>query len=333
MAYDYPLALYETQIGVENPAGQQATASIVLPGVAITPKPVVETMAVKRAGKAHKAGYYAVKEYTEAKVEGVPDYEGVLYLLASYLGTPNTTDTGAAGGALQHVWVHTGAEKGKSLTVESNPASGVAFRFIYGMVKSLELQMSRSESETSTSLSGEMFGAALQKGITPTEGTPLPFVPLLPTHGTLYAADTLADLDTAAALEADFSVGLKLGERYRPEWHIKREMADFAGVAVKSEQDIEVSLKVAADDAGLAWLDTLRISGRKYLRIEAVGPETSESGVMYSLTFDLPVMVSEAGEMSDEDGLYAAEWTLKAVWDDALGGVLRATLVNTRQSL
>ncbi len=334
MAYTYPTSLRDTRIGVETTPGTPVAAGILLPGISITPKPVVETITIPRAGRAFKRAIRAVKEYTEAKAEGTPDFNALVYFLASYLGAPTTTDVGAAGNAYQHDFaLVTGGEVGKTLTVEHTPAgTGEAFRFAYGVVKAMELTFSRSEGDTSASFSADLFGMALQRGITPSAATELTFAPILPTLVSLYVADTPAGLDTATPWEPAFQATLSFGERYRPEWHIRADQADFAGVIPKSEQEISITLKTAVDGNGLAWLDLLRAGGRKYVRVEAVGEEI-ETGQNYRLRLDFPVEVAEVGDFSDEDGLYAAEFTLQAVDDDALGAVCKGSLVNVVASV
>ena len=334
MAYDYPTSLRDTRIGVESTPGTAVAASVLLPSISITPKVAIEKMAIARAGRAFKKALYVVKEYTEAKAEGAPDFNALAYLFASYFGAPTTTDVGAAGDAIQHVFsLISGAELGKTLTVEHVPGgNGQAFRFAYGVLKSMELGFTRSSSGAEATFSGDMFGHTLDTNATASTATELTFAPILPTYVTLFAADTAAGLDTATALEADFQVSLSFGERYAPAWHIRKDLADFAGVTVKKEQEIKATLKVAADAAGLAWIDTMRSGGKKYLRVQAEGAEI-ESGYNYLLKIDLPVMVDEVGDFSDEDGIFAVEYTLQAVDDADLGAVCQATLVNVAASV
>ena len=53
----------------------------------------------------------------------------------------------------------------------------------------------------------------------------------------------------------------------------------------------------------------------------------------YTLQIDLAGMVSDVGQFSDEDGLFAVEWTLQAVYDSAWGNALEVAVINTLSTL
>ena len=98
--------------------------------------------------------------------------------------------------------------------------------------------------------------------------------------------------------------------------------------------DHEVKLTLAANAAGMALLDTMRLGQQKYVRIEAVGdPIAAAPTVNYTLIHDFALEVTDIGEISDSDGLSTIEWTFGLVDSTTLGGSSRHILITDLAAL
>jgi hypothetical protein len=147
--------------------------------------------------------------------------------------------------------------------------------------------------------------------------------------GTPYEYDPLPILAEHVLVEIDgtpqnrvLSVEVELTDRHAPVWYLDRD-ASWAST-VETEPSLTVSLLVAFDAQAEAVLNQLRTSATDYLTISALGPVVG--GVQNTLTIESPFAVESVEEFSDEDGVYAIGFSLRAIHADGDGPTF--TLVN-----
>jgi hypothetical protein len=149
--------------------------------------------------------------------------------------------------------------------------------------------------------------------------------PIIPEHISIYLDDTAAALGTTL-LTRVLSLNWSLASRFGPIWPINRAKTSFDG-HVETEPEGSVEMTMEADAVGMALLTAARAGTKKFLRIEAVGP-TIEDAYTYKLIVDLCVVVSEPGEFSDEEGVYAIPWTFRIAHDSTWGKAVDIDLYN-----
>jgi hypothetical protein len=218
----------------------------------------------------------------------------------------------------------------KSYTVEQG-GTVRAHKFNYGIVPELELTFNRDGIE----VGGSMLGQRLSDGITMTASpTTPPEIPILPTDIDVFLDTTSAGLGTTKltrVLEASW----KLGDRFNPVWVLNTANNSFVA-HVESEPTAELTLKMEADAAGMAQLTQLRAGSTRYVRIKGTSPTLAgASTAFYSLTLDSAAKVKDVSDFTDEDGVYAIEWTFDMVHDSGwgTGKAFTAQVVNKETTL
>jgi hypothetical protein len=146
------------------------------------------------------------------------------------------------------------------------------------------------------------------------------------TDVSVYLADSAATLGAASALENALSAGWKMSGVWGQFWPLKRGES-FTNV-VDTDLTAEVTLKVLADAGGMALLSNMREGASKFIRIGAISETMiGVTSTPYSLTIDAALKVKSVSEFSDEDGVYAVEWTFDVVHDATWGKATEITPV------
>lgn len=318
-----------TQIGVEATPGTAVAATKRLQAVSIEPGIKAEVQSFRPMGGKFPVLAALGKEWTEAKISGQAVYTDLVYLLASVLAyqAPEQVEPGTG---KAYRWAFTPGQSAedtvKTFTVECG--SGVrAGRFAYGLVTALGLKVSRGGVEVSGSMLGQRY--ADNKELT-SQATAIEPVPVLPTQVDVYIDDTAEDLGTTKLLRVP-SVEFEISDRFGPLWVLNSENDSWA-THVETVPKATLKLLVEADAAGMALLTAMRAGAKKFVRVQATGAEI-ETGNSYELTLDLCGTVTEVGEFSDEDGVYAVEWTLSATYDATWGQALTVEVVNELSGL
>lgn len=166
------------------------------------------------------------------------------------------------------------------------------------------------------------------KGAAPTN---IALQPILPTEVSIYLADTAAGLAGAAALTRALKASWKLGGRFNPLWTLDASQASWAA-HVEGEPTMEMKLMVEADSEGMGPLTQMRTGASKFMRIQAVGPLIA-GNYYYTLTIDMCGKVQPPSEFSDEQGVYAIEWTLTGAYDATWTKAVQIELTNTISAL
>ena len=169
---------------------------------------------------------------------------------------------------------------------------------------------------TTDSLTGGTTPATAVTTVTPGAApTEVELVPILGKQVSIYCDDTAANLGVTKllrVLEAEF----KLENRFGPLWVL--DQANQSWVAhVEIEPTCTTRLFLEADAAGMALLAIMRAGTSRFIRIEGVGD--AFSGGTYLIRVDVCGQVSEVGDYSDQDGVYAIEWTFTAIQDATWG--------------
>jgi hypothetical protein len=313
------------QIGVEGTAtpGTAATATRELAALSVEPSVQVEIDAFRPMGKKFSTVTALGKEWSEASLSGRATYTEIVYPLASVVSRINPVVGTALTNGTAYVWSFSPrssvADNPATYTIEQGDTTVRAHRMTYGTVTELGISFSRDAIE----LSGAMIARQLEDGITLSGGgttaTQVALVPVLPTDVSVYIGTSPTHLNSATALTRALSAEWKLGDRFGPIWTLDARENSWAGL-VETEPNLEVSLTVEADAAGMALLPLARSGETRFLRVEALGGSVPGTNLRYRLTVDTAFKVSDVGEFSDEDGLYALEYTLKGVSDSTYWG-------------
>jgi len=323
------------QIGVESTPGTAVAAAKRLGSIGFTLAPHIETNANRPMGQKYPNLHILGQEWSTLSIEGAPAYTELPYIFASLVSAPTVTqymDSATPTGAYRYVFDSNpfGDDAPKTFTIEQG-SSARAARAAGCLITGVEIGLSRSE----VSLSGDAIGALFEDGITMTSTpTQLPQVPVRPTELTFYMDDTWAGLGTTKLTRA-LSGSFKLDSRYGPLWVVDASKPSYVAT-VETEPGLEATLLQVMDAQGMENLVHLRKGETRYFRMEAVGPriyDGASTDYFHKLTIDLAAQVSDVAEPSDEDGVYAIEWTLGGVTDSTSGKAFHIEVVTTTAAL
>jgi len=319
-----------TQIGVETEAGTAVAAGKLLQALSIEPAIKADVSTFRPIGGKYTTIAALGKEWVEAKISGeVACYNHLAYLLAGILNKPTPVQQGATAA---YLWTFTPAQTAAdtiaTFTVEQG-SSARAGSFAYGLISSLGLSFSREK----IAVSGTMLGQAYEDGITMTaKPTAIAVKPILPTDLDVYLDDTSAGIGTTK-LTRVLSGSLDISDRFGTLWAINSAVSGFAA-HVETPPTAQLKLLVEADATGMGLLTPMRAGDKRYIRLAAEGPTIADT-YKYALQIDLCGVVTDVGEFSDEDGVYAVEWTFDVAYDAAWasGQALKVLLTNVLSAL
>lgn len=299
------------QFGVESVPGTAVAADKLFNSLTVSPGEKVDMQDFRPTGQKYSSIVVPGKEWVEFGIEGIGDYTEIIYALSSILSTASvgTVDTSAK------EWTYSPASRGadvtKTFTIEQGDANK-AHKFTYGLFTSLEMEFSRD----GVKLGGSGIGQALADNITLTASpTALTQKPMLPTHIDVFLDDTSGALGTTKYVRV-LNAKLTIGDRFNPIWALNSTIGSFVA-HVESVPTVEIELLLEADSVAMLLLGTLRAGATKFLRLKAnSGTDLAGAATLpYLFQFDMAGKISDVSDFSDEDGVYAITWTMKAVHD------------------
>lgn len=329
--------LQRSQLGVEGTPGTAVPANKALTGVSVSLNPMINIGTFRPKGYKFQTLTLPGSEWVEGELEGVLTYSELPYLLASVLDTPApATQPDGVGAPDVYEWTFQPASTTEDTpvtytveeggTVRAHRATGV-------LVTEFGFEFQR-QAEDGIELSGAVLGKKLQDGVVltgaPTEVTA---VPVLPQHFSVYLDDTDAGLGTTK-LGRVLKLAVSVESRWGPLWVIDRDQDSYVAT-LETEPEVTCTLTVEADAAGMAQLELARTGVTRYMRLDAAGPTIpgGTAALAYGLQWDLAGKVSEVSEFSDEDGVYAMEFTWTTVHDPAWARAMQVQVRNTLAGL
>ena len=322
------------QIGVESTPGTAVAAIKRLGSIGFNLAPKIETNSQRPIGQKYANLQILGKEWSEASLEGAPSYTELPYVLSSLMSTGTVTAVmDGATDTLMKKWVFNsnafGADTPKTFTVEQG-SSVRAHRATNVIISDLTMHFSRTE----VTLEGTAIARALEDGITLTASpTMLPQTPVRPTEVSFFLDDTAAGLGTTKLTRA-LSGSFELSSRFGPLWVVDSALNSFV-TTIETEPTCQFTLMQEADAQGMANLTAMRNGTTKFLRIVATGPVLYTGGITVNSKFTLDVagQVSDVSDFSDEDGVYAIEWTFGSVVDSTWAKAFTAEVITSTTAL
>jgi hypothetical protein len=225
-----------------------------------------------------------------------------------------------------------GDDSPKTFTVEQG-SSFRAHRAANCILKEYTVKWSREE----ITLDGSWLAKAIEDGVTLTSSpTQLPQIPVKPADLSVYIdATSSTDLGTTKmtrVLKGEFSIA----DRYDPLWVVDAAQPSFVDT-VEGEPKVTMKITQMADAAAMANLTRMRNGQTVWIRLEGVGPTiyTPGSGpvISHRMTIDMAAQVMDIDKFSDEDGVFAINWTFGAVHDPVYGKAFSVKVITTTTAL
>jgi len=316
------------QIGVETTPGTAVAANKLLQAVEIAPGIKANVQSFRPRGAKFPTVAALGRNWTEAKIGGQAVYTDIVYLLAGILAYQAPTQQGTS---QAYKWTFTpdqsAADTIKTFTIEHGSAVR-AGKFSYGLVNSFGLKFDRSQAE----FSGSMLGQNYQDGISlTTSPTAIEPVPILPMHIDVFLDDSAAEIGTTKIEMENLQGSFEISDRFGAVWPINSSLSSF-GAHVETVPKTTLKLFLAANAIGMSPLAAMQNGDKRWIRIKATGP-VADTTYNYSFQLDICGTVTEVGEFSDQDGVYALEWTFQATYDAAWGKALSCEVINKLSTL
>jgi len=267
------------------------------------------------------------KEWNEAGISGPLTFTEIVYPLASVLNYAAPVQQGVT---IAYLWTFTppqaGVSTNKTFTIEMG-SSVRAHSSAYNLVTGLGFNITRDDVEVSGSILGHALADNITLTATPTE---IALVPVLPTQVSVYIDASGAALGTTKMLRV-LRANLEFGDRFSPVWPIDAAQTDFPA-HVEDLPTASLKLLMAADTQGMALLTTMRAGDKKFIRIKAEGA-LIVTAHPYLFQADVCGVVESVSDFSDEDGIYAIEWTFSVAYDSTWAKALEVQVKNALTAL
>lgn len=157
-------------------------------------------------------------------------------------------------------------------------------------------------------------------------------VPATPVMVNIYLDEDFEGIGQTKVTD-NFEVECSISDRFAQRWVHNRSLQSFAAHLPSQPTGEMTATFSKLSGGGLSPLVKGIQQGRlMFIRVEIVGPEIG-GGVNYTFEWDMAVQISDSPDPSDEDGNYVASVSMSAINSGAMGGAMRARLVNSRAEL
>jgi hypothetical protein len=315
------------QAGVESVLGTSVAANKLFNSLSLELNEQVDLQRFRPTGSKYPTIITPGREWAAGSLSGRLSYTECIYPLASITNYAAPVQQGAT---TAYLWTFIPVPRSddtfKSYTFEygsatrAHKATGCVFT-----------EFGFSWSRETVDLSGSIIGQLLTDGISLT-GSPssLPETPVIPNNIDVFMDSTSAGLGTTKltrVLSGSFSIGTK----FNPVWPIDSSKTSWASL-VEVEPVTRLTLLVEADTQGMSLLPIMRAGTTQFIRLIATSPILAGTAFPFKFQLDMAVKVSDVGDFSDSDGVYALEYTFDAV-NDAGWGKPYQILVTNQQTL
>ncbi len=260
----------KVQFGVESTSalGTNVAANKLLQCYDIVFGPNANVNMYRPTGRKYPSTQVENTEWAEATVGGVLDYNGIVYLLASAMGSAAPAAHGASATAKD--WTFTPPVSGsivpQTYTIEQGDAIR-AHKFNYGLFTDYGFKGDRHSGFT---VASKILAQPLQDGITMT-GSPtgVAIAPVAGKHINVYLDSTSANLGTTLLTRA-FTVDYSMASIYGGIYPLNRATLGWTA-HVDMVPPTTVKLQLEADSAGMGQLSYLQTGLVQFMRVQAQG--------------------------------------------------------------
>lgn len=318
------------QLGLETTPGTAVAANRQLTMMDIALGARVDMQSFRPMGFKYQTTKALNREWAEGPVSGGASYNEIVYALSSILAREVITQPPV--GTAKAVWTYSPSSTGPDTVATYTIQRGSSFRahqITHGVFTGFTLEANRNGG---VSVGGTVLGRALTDGITLTAApTLLVPIPVVSDEWAIFADDTAAGIGTTRLTRVK-RVNFELTGRQIAHWFLDNSQTSFAAI-VEGVPTAQIRMLVEADAVGMGYLTTMRNEATKFVRFKATGGAVPGGGGNFSLQIDAAAKVNEPRDFSDEDGLYAIEWTMDITHDVGWAKALSAVVENSLTAL
>lgn len=265
-------------------------------------------------------------EMTEGKLSGELDYNAILYPVAGVFGKITPALHGPSTTAYD--WTITppltGNANPQTFTGQKGDAS-FAEAASYMLMSDWGYKVSRKEATNDASFIAQLMNVAATLTAAPTV---VPLQPAKGAHINLFLDSTSAGIGTTQ-ITNPMEFSFAASGYYAPFWAVNRANPSF-GSHVDQAPKNEFKLSLPFDTQGRGYVATMQAGSKVYARVDAVGPVLDATNSLnYGFRHDMCLVITNIGQLSDKDGIYAVELTFEVAedpnWSTGKGHTLSGT--------
>ena len=231
--------------------------------------PMADIKMYEGTGRKYPATQIENSEWVEGTLGGTLDYNGIIYLLASTMGSVSPVAHGASTTAKDWVFTPplTGSIVPQTYTIEQGDPNVRARKVNYGVFTEYTFKGDR---QTGITIGGKLLSQALQDGITMTSSpTTVALAPVAGKHINIFLDPTSAALGTTQLLKV-LSLDYAFTGVYGPFFPFNR--ANLGWTAhVDLNPGCVIKVLIEADSTGMTPLTQMQTGSTQFLRIQAQG--------------------------------------------------------------
>lgn len=225
-----------------------------------------------------------------------------------------------------------------NVSVTADPANtGVGDLSVAGNKYSIQLVGALGQTpQTMTATFTALTPASSISMSNPTDGAPatlIELIPVLPSEVSVYLSDSPTGpwdntKKMTRVIEADFNIS----DRYGPVYVLDAAQGTSFVTHVETEPTAEITLTLQNNSEATTMLNQMRDGSTKYMMIRSIG-KVIGGALHYQWDMLSAIKVTEHGGFSDQDGVYAAEYTVSIVDDAVWGHAMQVTVTNNIATL
>jgi|GEM_PF-5668529 len=316
-----------SQFGVESVEGTAVAANRFTPTLSWMLQRNIETKSFRARGSRVNTSKYQHKKMASGSVEGILDYNSIMYVLSGLFNHPTRTQIGGIQ-AFQGIWipgVRTADNTRKTYTVEIGDATA-AERYAYTQLKGLDLEAGQDDF---TLKSDAIARYPLDNQTITGAPVEVPERPVERNDINVYIDDSFAQLGTTQITHAQ-AESLSLGDKYKEAFFHNRSAGEFEDV-VETPYEPKFTFEMAHNAQSRALIATIKDDPYKYVRWEAQGALLGVSGgnVYELIRIDMCGKFEEPEPLVNDDEPYAYKYTMELLPDTSLGSYMRITNINS----
>jgi len=326
------------QVGLEATPGTAVPATIKLSSMDIEMKVMSNTDVFRPTGFKYPTVAAQEREWTEGTMKGQPTYTEIIYPLSSVVNKqPPTQYTDGLTPTTVYKWVFESSTSAPDVAATYTVEQGSTLRaqsFSDAVFSEYSLNFTREKVD----MGGKLLGTSIvDPGVLTGGLSAISLIPIQATQLTVFLDTTSAALGTTK-MPRLFDFKYDLTNRYGPVWVVDASQPSYVAV-VELVPKQTVKVIVEADANGMALLQLLRNDNTRFMRVLAKGQTLYSTGT-YALTpltyryqQDMAVKVTEVGTFSDQQGVYAIEFTFEVFHDATWGKALHIEVDNNIATL
>src|SRR5690606_27636896 len=107
----------------------------------------------------------------------------------------------------------------------------------------------------------------------------------------------------------------------------------FNSLFMGEEPSFEWEMTLGADEVAAGYLAKARSGGRKFIRLEATGPQIAGTASRYRIRIDFAAIVTSFDSYQSSDGAYALPMGFSVAYDPTWGQAMQISVTNELESL